>query len=389
MFSQRPAITRNQWSRNMTSNRREIIKAGLLGSAAVAAGLPQIANAAEKQTEVKPLNILVLGGTGFLGPHMVREALRRGHTVTLFNRGRTNNTLFPDLQTIKGDRDNGLDGLKGQSWDAVVDNSGYVPRLVEDSARLLADHTDRYVYTSTVSVYADFKVKNDESSPLATIEDEGIEEVTNETYGALKALCEKRAASEIAAERLTIIRPTFVCGPGDSSDRFTYWPVRARKGGQMIWPGTPDDVIQIVDVRDLASFTIDCVDHNISGIYNAVNPEGKYKMNDMLADCRAVSASKFQPIWISEAFAYERGLIAKGKLPIWEPKGGELGGAEPISGLAARNAGLRNRPERETVRDVLAWWDTLSVERQNNMKAGMSAEREAEEIAAWKQFILV
>jgi len=212
----------------MTSSRREFIKAGVLGSAAIAAGLPQVAAAAEKKFE--PLNVLILGGTGFLGPHMVRETLRRGHKVTLFNRGRSNSDLFPDLETIKGDRDNGLDGLKGRRWDAVIDNSGYVPRHVQDSARLLAANTDRYVYTSTVSVYADFDIHNLETSPLATIADESIEEITGETYGPLKALCEKRAASEIAADKLTIIRPTYVCGPGDHTDRFSYWPIRTRKG---------------------------------------------------------------------------------------------------------------------------------------------------------------
>ena len=180
----------------MSHNRRQFIKAGALGAAASIAGMPQMAVADEKT--FKSLDILILGGTGFLGPHMVREALRRGHNVTLFNRARSNTGLFPDLETIKGDRDNGLDGLKGRSWDAVLDNSGYVPRHVQDSAQLLAAKTDRYVYTSTVSVYADFHIHNLESSPLATIADETVEEVTGETYGPLKALCEKRAASEIA-----------------------------------------------------------------------------------------------------------------------------------------------------------------------------------------------
>ena len=163
----------------------------------------------------EPLNILVLGGTGFIGPHMVREALRRGHKVTLFNRGKSGDGLFADLETIVGDRDNGLDGLKGHSWDAVIDNSGYVPRHVQDSARLLAPNVGRYLFISTVAVYADFNRDNDESSPLAKIGDETVEEVTGETYGPLKALCELRARAEIDKNQLTIIRPTYIAGPGD------------------------------------------------------------------------------------------------------------------------------------------------------------------------------
>jgi 2'-hydroxyisoflavone reductase len=214
----------------MTSSRRDFIKAGVISAAAAATGFPTTGSAGEhKQGKKKLLDILVLGGTGFLGPHMVREALRRGHSVTLFNRGRTNNALFPDLETIKGDRNNGLDGLEGRKWDAVVDNSGYVPRHVKDSARLLAPNCDRYLYISTVAVYADFSKAIDEDSPLAQIDDETIEEVTRQTYGPLKALCEKRAAAQIDADKLTILRPTYVCGPGDHTDRFSYWPIRTRE----------------------------------------------------------------------------------------------------------------------------------------------------------------
>ena len=368
----------------MKSSRRQFIKAGVLGSAAIAVGVPEIAAAAHNKNEYKPKNVLILGGTGFLGPHMVRETLRRGHTVTLFNRGRSNNKMFPDIESIKGDRDNGLDGLKDRHWDAVIDNSGYVPRHVQDSARLLAPNTDRYVYTSTVSVYADFNIHNVETSPLATIADESVEEVTGETYGPLKALCEKRAVSEIAADKLSIIRPTYVCGPGDHTDRFSYWPIRAREGGEMIWPGKPDDTIQIIDVNDLANFTLDCVDFDISGVFNAVDPAGEYTMGDMLADSAAVAGTTVDPIWINEDFVYEHELAGTRALPIWSPSSGEHGGSGTFSGEAARAAGLHNRPERETARNLLAWWDTQSEERQADIKSGLDAEREAELIAAWK-----
>ena len=369
----------------MKNSRRQFIKAGLISGAVSATGLPLAAPAGDVTRPNGPLDILILGGTGFIGPHMVRDALRRGHSVTLFNRGRTNSGLFPDLETIKGDRDGGLGGLKGRRWDAVVDNSGYVPRHVADSARLLAGNTKRYVYISTVSVYADFTIHNTEDSALATIDDESIEEVTGETYGPLKALCEKRAAAEVEADRLTILRPTYIAGPGDHTDRFTYWPVRTRKGGEMIWPGTHDDAIQVVDVRDLALFVLDSIEQDISGTYNMVNPAGAYTMGTLLTDCQAVSAAKVDPIWISEAFAYEHELIGGRTLPVWHPKSGAQAAGGSFGGDRARAAGLQNRPERETLRDLLSWWDTLPAERTAKMRAGLDADREAGVIAAWKE----
>ena len=190
----------------MKNSRRDFIKASVLGSAAILAGAPVRGQANESQIAGGRLEFLVLGGTKFIGPHMVRDALRRGHSVTLFNRGRTNPRLFPDLETIKGDRDGGLTGLAGRSWDVVVDNSGYVPRHVQDSARLLADRIGRYIYVSSASVYADFNDHNTEDSALARIADESVEKVTGATYGALKALCEKRAAAEISPERRSLSR---------------------------------------------------------------------------------------------------------------------------------------------------------------------------------------
>ena len=365
----------------MTSSRREFIKAGVAGATVAATGLPAVSAAGEHTKKNEPLDILILGGTGFIGPHMVREALRRGHSVTLFNRGRTNNDLFPDLETIKGDRDNGLDGLKGRKWDAVIDNSGYVPRHVQDSARLLAPNCDRYLYISTVAVYADLSKAINEDSPLAKIDDESIEEVTWQTYGPLKALCEKRAAAEIDADELTILRPTYICGPGDHTDRFSYWPIRTRKGGEMLWPGTPQDTIQIVDVRDLARFTMDCLDRDISGTYNMVNPPGEYSMGDLLEDCQAISATNVDATWVPEDFLVANGLNPGAQIPIW----GGGARAMDVSTERAMAKGMHHRPPRETARDILTWWDTLPEERRANLQAGPSAEKEAEVIAGWKK----
>jgi len=366
----------------MTGSRRDFIKAGVAGAAAAAAGLPAISAADEVERQgARPLEILILGGTGFIGPHMVREALRRGHSVTLFNRGRSNNELFPDLETITGDRNNGLEGLHGRKWNAVIDNSGYVPRHVQDSARLLAQNCDRYLYISTVAVYADIPSARDEDAPLATLSDETVEEVTRETYGPLKALCEKRAADEIDAGRLTILRPTYICGPGDHTDRFSYWPLRTRKRGEMLWPGTPQDFIQIVDVRDLATFTIDCLERNISGTYNMVNPPREYTMGKLLGDCEAVTATGVDAVWVPEDFLAANGLNPGAQIPIW----GGSARAFSMSTDRALARGMRHRPERETARDVLTWWDTLPEERRTGVKAGPGAAKEIEVLEAWKQ----
>lgn len=364
----------------MKIDRRSVLQAGILAGAASVAGYPGAAVGSAVTSSKRPLDILVLGGTGFIGPHMVREALRRGHSVTLFNRGRTNDEIFPDLETIHGDRGGDLSGLEDRRWDAVIDNSGYIPRHVENSAKLLSPAVGQYLFISTVAVYADFDRLNEVDSPLATIEDESIEEVNGETYGPLKALCEKRAASEIDEDRLTIVRPTYICGPGDHTDRFTWYPVRTRRGGAMLWPGGPDATMQIVDVRDLATFVVDCLDAGSSGTFNAVNPPGSYTFGELLEDCQAVTSQTVQPVWVDDAFIRAHEL--EGALPIYRP------GEPPSSGFSGKTAyaaGLRIRPERETVRDLLHWWDTLPEERHASARFALTPEREAELIELYRK----
>lgn len=367
----------------MNNTRRRFLKTSLLGGAAVAAGLRR--EEAGAQTPLSggsaSLRILILGGTGFIGPHMVREALRRGHEVELFNRGRTNSELFPDLKLLKGDRDNGLQALKGGKWDVVIDNSGYVPRHVGDSTRMLAPVVSHYVYVSTISVYGDMSGAVDEDTAVGTLEDETVEEVTGDTYGPLKALCEARVLDQLGADRSTVLRPTYICGPGDRTDRYTYWPARTMLGGDMLWPGTPDDDIQIIDVRDLANFSIDCAEHQISGTYNTVTPAGEFKMGDMLDDCLAVTAADTTPHWVSTAFLNEQEV----RLPIWEDPKGEFSALLTVDGSRAVAAGLRNRPTRETARDTVAWWKTLPDERTATIKAGPDSEREAELLKLWAE----
>jgi len=371
----------------MSTTRRNFIKAGLVGGTAIAASSTTLPGNARSfdQPGPKPLSILLLGGTGFIGPHMVREALRRGHTVTLFNRGRTNNTLFPDLETLIGDRDGKLDALENRRWDVVIDNSGYVPRHVQDSAELLSDASDYYLFISTISAYASLAEPLDEDAPLATMEDETIEEVTGATYGPLKALCEQRATAAFGADRSSIIRPTYICGPGDHTDRYSWWPIRSAEGGKMLWPGSRDDLTQIVDVRDLATFTIDMVEKRLTGAYNAVTPAGEFSMGDMLDDCQAITGNKVEPVWVPHDFLDGKELgDRRNPLPIWNRPGPESAGFGKISGERAVAAGLRNRPSRETARDTLVWWQTQSAERHAAIRAGLPPEIETRLLAEWE-----
>ncbi len=365
----------------MRHERRALLKAGLLGGAAAAAGLPGAALSAGLAAGRRPRRLLVLGGTGFIGPHMVREMLRRGHDVTLFNRGRTNDGLFPDLETIRGDRAGDLAGLEGRNWDAVVDNSGYMPQHVRASARMLSDNVGRYVFISSISVYAGFAAPNDEDSPLATI-DTVPEAFSWENYGALKALCEQWAADEIGAERLTVLRPTYVCGPGDHTDRFTYWPVRCLAGGAMLWPGSSEHPLQIIDVRDLANFVVDCIERQIPGTYNTVTPAASYTFGRLLADSTAINGSRVEPVWVDDAFIAANGIADA--LPIYHPVTGDTAHVSSVSGARAHAAGLGNRPVRETIRDLMSWWHTLSEERTAGARFAMTPEREAGLLAAWK-----
>ena len=367
----------------MNNTRRRFLKTSLLGSAAIATGCTTEVSVGEepKAESWRPLKILILGGTGFIGPHMVKEALRRGHEFELFNRGRTDSQLFPDIKLHVGDRNNDLGSLEGGNWDVVVDNSGYVPRHVEDSARLLAPVVSHYLYISTISVYGDFSRPINEDTAVGTLEDESVEEVTGETYGPLKALCEKRVLSEVGADRTTILRPTYICGPGDRTDRYSYWPVRTMRGREMLWPGTPGDDIQIIDVRDLANFTIDCLEKKTAGVFNTCTPSGSFKMGELLEDSLAVTASDMSPTWVSTEFLKEHEVM----LPIWEDPHGENSQLLTVDGSRAAAAGMHCRPTRETARDTVSWWNTLPAERTTATRAGLTPEREAELLALWAE----
>jgi 2'-hydroxyisoflavone reductase len=328
----------------------------------------------------KPMKVLLLGGTGFIGPHIVAHSIARGHTVTLFNRGKTHPELFPDLEKLRGDRNGQLDALKGRKWDAVVDTSGYVPRIVKMSADLLAPEVKQYVFISSISVYPDdVKAGANEETPVQELKEPGSEEVRKH-YGALKALCEKTVEQSLPG-RATTIRPGLIVGPGDPTDRYTYWPVRIDKGGEALAPGTGDDPVQYVDVRDLSAFIVNVIENGSMGIYNATGPEKPLAMKTMLESSRKASAHPATLVWVPEKFLEEHKVAAWEDMPVWA---GADAGFSQIDCKKAIGKGLKFRSADETAKDTLAWWKTLSEERRAKLRAGLSPEREKEVLAAWK-----
>jgi 2'-hydroxyisoflavone reductase len=325
------------------------------------------------------MRILIIGGTRFLGRHLVEAALARAHEVTLFNRGKSNPDLFPQLETILGDREKDLEKLKGRIWDAVIDVAVYFPRIVRLSAEVLEPNVSRYVFISSISVYADFKkVGIDESDPVGKIEDETVEEITGETYGPLKALCEK-AVQGIYGERAIIVRPGLIVGPHDPTDRFTYWPVRVSRGGDVLAPQKPEAPIQVVDVRDLSDFIIKLIEENASGIYNATGPDYELTIGKLLDVSKQVTGSDAIFRWASVEFLNENKVEPWSDMPAWVPDDEEGAGFSRIDVSKAIDAGLKFRPLEETVRDTLEWVQTRPADHE--WRAGLTAEREAQVLA--------
>lgn len=320
------------------------------------------------------MKILIIGGTKFLGRHLVDAALAGGHEVTIFNRGKTNPTLFPNVETINGDREHDIEKLSGREWDAVIDVAGYVPRIVRISAEGLKGSVKQYVFISSVSAYADFKkVGINESDPVGKLEDESVEEITGETYGPLKALCEK-TVQDIYGDRALIIRPGLIVGPYDPTDRFTYWPMRVKRGDDMITPDNPATPIQIIDVRDLAEFIIKLIEENASGIYNATGPDHELFMGEFLDACKRVSGSVAAFHWASPEFLKEHDVAPWSDMPVWIPDTEEDAGFSRIDVSRAINAGLKFRPLEETIRDTIAWAETRPEDHE--WRAGLNPAKE-------------
>ena len=321
------------------------------------------------------MKILIIGGTRFLGRHLVESALARGHEVTLFNRGKTNPDLFKQIQTISGDREKDLDQVSG-TYDAVIDTCGYFPRIVRMSAEALKDKVRSYVFISSISVYDGFgKIGINESDPVGKIADETIEEITGESYGPLKALCEK-AVQDVFGDRSLIIRPGLIVGPNDPTDRFTYWPVRVARGGDVLVPEKPAAPIQIIDVRDLSDFIIELIQQNVFGIFNATGPDHELTLGTMLETSKQVSGSDANFKWASVEFLNQNQVAPWSDMPAWVPDTQEDAGLSRVDISKAIRAGLKFMSLGKTIRDTLEW--EKSRPSDHEWRAGLKPEREKE-----------
>ncbi|HLG78998.1 MAG TPA: NAD-dependent epimerase/dehydratase family protein [Ktedonobacteraceae bacterium] len=325
------------------------------------------------------MRLLILGGTGFLGRHLVQAALDRQHTVTLFNRGFTHPELFPHVEQLHGDREHGLQALQGRSWETVIDSNGQLPRHVRASISMLADCIEHCTFISTTSVYADYTVAPiDEGSPLAHLEDSESSALTPETYGARKALCEHYAEQALQG-RVLVIRPGLIVGPHDPTDRFTYWPYRIAQGGQVLAPGDPEQPVQFIDVRDLAQWTIAMSEARQAGVYNAKGPADPLPIRQFLQQCRDGSDTDATFTWVSEPFLLEHGVVPYIQLPLWVPS--TLVGFPRVDCRKAIAAGLTFRPLRETIHDTLVWDATRPTD--GLLRAGLTAQHERQLLCEW------
>jgi 2'-hydroxyisoflavone reductase len=378
------------------AKRREF----LVGTAAALAVAPlasgcggwRASSAPQPPRPAAPLAILILGGTGFIGPHQVQYAVSRGHRVTVFNRGRRQTLLPAGVEHLTGDRNGDLAALQGRRWDVVIDNPTTLPRWVRSAGEILAGHTGQYIFISTISVYAALAGPGlDESTPVAryTGPDAFAEStVTPELYGPLKAICEQEAERWFPG-RTTVIRPGLIVGPGDETDRFTYWPVRIARGGEILAPGDGRDPVQIIDARDLGAWTIRMAEQRAFGTYNATGPARLMTMADQLEGIRnAVSGggkgTTARFTWVAADFLATHQVRPWSEMTTWVPRDGEDGGIGQISNARALARGLTFRPLPVTASDTLQWWRALPADRQQTLRAGLPPDREQAVLAAWR-----
>jgi len=360
---------------------------GLASPPALAATAPHGAAAPLPPTPApKPLRILILGGTGFIGPHQVRYAQERGHTVTLFNRGKTNPGLFPNVEKLQGDRAVGdYKALKGRDWDVVIDNPTTFPRWVREAGAALKGHAKQYVFISTISVYAANDTPDaDETAAVGTTDTPDSEDRTKfgQLYGPLKALSEKEAEKAFPG-RATVIRPGLIVGPGDLSDRFTYWPARLARGGEVLAPGNPTDAVQIIDARDLAEFTVRVCENNTTGVYNCTGPQSPLTMAEMLGGIRAVTSTDAHLTWVDAPFLEAQQVRPWADMPVWVPPDADSKGFARRSIRRALDKGLTFRPLAVTAKDTLDFYNAEPEERKAKLRAGLDPAREKEVLAAW------
>lgn len=350
----------------------------------------------KKVDQLREMKLLILGGTRFVGRHLVTAAVERGHQLTLFNRGNHPSDDFTNVEKIYGDRNTDLDKLRGRRWDAVIDTCGYLPRTVQASAEVLSDSVDRYVFISSQSVYADVSVPGvNETAPLATLTQEQLDEANaidssgqssaanyGKMYGPLKALSEQ-AVQDAMPDRVLNIRPGLIVGPRDYTDRFTYWVTRVARGGEVLAPGRPDRYLQLIDARDLAEWTVRMIERKETGAYNATGLPHNFTMRSVLEECKSVSGSDATFTWASEDFLLQEKVMAWTEMPLWLPEEAapHLEGFMFINCDKAVAAGLTYRPLKDTIRDILAWYQT--EREKDQLAAGIDAAREHALLSKW------
>ena len=371
----------------MSSSRRSFLRHAAAATAGMALGFDRVRGAVAALTAApRALRILILGGTSFLGPHQVRYALGRGHSVTIFNRGRTRPSLYPVLfdqvEHLEGDRNGALDALRGRTWDAVIDNSGQNVRWARESAELLRDSVRHYLFVSSTGVFTPYLTIGITEAVQPRLADDPPREPP--TYGVMKALSE-REVQRVFGERAIVVRPNYIVGPGDTTDRFPYWPVRIARGGAVLVPGTHDDPVQFMDVRDLTEWMIRLLEEGRTGVYNAGGPFPRQAtIAEMVYGIRAVTAEHVDWVWIDD-YDFLTAQRVRAMVPWIMPRGNSLGHTRINYDHAVAN-GLTFRPLAVTVRDTLDWWASSAVtpERRAAPNFVLTPEREAEIITAWR-----
>ena len=371
----------------MPKTRRDYLKLS-----AAAGGLALASASAQAAAPPKKLRILILGGTGFIGPHEVRYALERGHEVTLFNRGKQPQEWPGHVEELLGDRNTGdLKALAGREWDVCIDNPTTLPFWVRDAGQALKGRIKRYVFVSTISVYEANDKPADETAALAAYK--GADPMAEtakavaanpELYGQLKAVSEAEARRQFGEAAVTIVRPGLIVGPGDETDRFTYWPVRLSRGGEILAPGDGSDPVQFIDARDLAEWIVRMAESGAPGVFNATGPARPMAMRDFLKGVAAGVHADPKLTWVGTKFLQDHKVQAWSDQPVWIPGQGETEGFHRRSIARALKAGLTFRPLLATAGDTLAWFKTLPADRQAKLRSGLKAERETALLAEWK-----
>ncbi|MBL0937583.1 MAG: twin-arginine translocation signal domain-containing protein [Gemmatimonadaceae bacterium] len=385
----------------MSVDRRTFLKTSAVLGGGLSLGLPALAEAFTADgvraaayrpetgtAQPKPLRILILGGTGFIGPYQVQYALDRKHKVTLFNRGQTNNTLFPDVPRLVGDRNvaGGHDALKKGTWDVVIDNPTTNPKWVRGAGEALKGRAGHYIFVSTISVFSDYsKPGMAEDGPLNAPTDIEKEFDRNaQFYGPNKVRSEMEAVAQFGKDKVTIVRPGLIVGPGDLSDRFSYWPVRIDKGGEILAPGTPNDPVQYIDAHDLSEWIVRLGENHTMGTFNATGPKSPTNIAEMLYGIKAVTSSDAKFTFVPADFLAQHQVRAWSEMPVWQPGQGRTAGFMAIDCSKAYAAGLTCRPLADTAKATLDWYKERPAAEQEKARAGLAPDKEKTVLAAWR-----